>query len=174
VAEVNRVELAHQVIAWFAAGLAAGYAGPLAGAAAAGAAPAVVAGMDYVSATIGARRRQHAAETLIYAADEFGAETSEDFVEFLKATVSDEGHQELLARALTITQDTAMREKLRALGRAIAAAASDTGTKVDTELRFIRIIADLDEPHIRLLKLLSTEPPTNYPSDRNLVAIQPE
>jgi hypothetical protein len=51
VAEVNRVELAHQVIAWFAAGLAAGYASPLAGAAAAGAAPAVVAGMDYVSAT---------------------------------------------------------------------------------------------------------------------------
>jgi hypothetical protein len=41
----------------------------------------------------------------------------------------------------------------------LASAASDTGTKVDDELIFIRALADLDEPHIRLLKLLNTDPP---------------
>ena len=151
-AEVGRAELARQVVVGFAAGLAAGYAGPLAGTAAAGAAPAVLAGMDYISATIGARRIRHATETLTDAADEFGALTPEEFVDFVEATVADEGHQELLARALTIAQDTALRNKRRALGRALASAANDTGTKVDAELLFIRILADLDEPHIRLLK----------------------
>jgi hypothetical protein len=35
--------------------------------------------MDYISATIGSRRREHAAETLMDAADEFGAQTPEEF-----------------------------------------------------------------------------------------------
>lgn len=52
-----------------------------------------------------------------------------------------------------------MRDKRRALGRALAAAASDTGTKVDTEMLFIRVLADLDEPHVRLLRLMNTAPP---------------
>jgi hypothetical protein len=77
-------------------------------------------------------------------------------VAFVEAAVSDEEHQELLARALTIAQDTAMRDRRRALGRALASAASDTGTKVDEELLFIRVLADLDEPHIRVLRLMST------------------
>jgi hypothetical protein len=51
-----------------------------------------------------------------------------------------------------------MRDKRRALGWALAAAASDTGTKVDPEMLFVRVLADLDEPHIRLLCLLSTVP----------------
>jgi hypothetical protein len=106
-----RYELARQVVVGFAAGLAAGYAGPLPGAVAAGAAPLVQAGMDYISATIGSRRLDHATETLTDGADEFGARTPKEFVEFVKAAVSDEEHQELLARALTIAQDTAMRDK---------------------------------------------------------------
>lgn len=68
------------------------------------------------------------------AADAFGALTPKDFIEFVEAAVSDEEHQELLARTLTIAQDTAMRDKRRALGRALAAAAGDVGTKVDDEL----------------------------------------
>jgi len=84
----------------------------------------------------------------------FGAKKREEFKAFVEAAVSDEEHQELLARALTIAQDTAMRDKRRVLGRALAAAASDTGTKVDEELLFIRVVADLDEPHIRLLRLM--------------------
>jgi hypothetical protein len=53
--------------------------------------------------------------------------------EFVKAAVSDEERQELLARALTIAQDAAMRDKRRALGRVVVQAASDIG-KIDKEL----------------------------------------
>jgi hypothetical protein len=118
--------------------------------------------MDYISATIGSRSREHAAETLTDAADEFDAQTPEEFLEFINAAVSDEDHQELLARALSIAQDTAMRDKRRALGRALASAASDIGTKVDEELLFIRVVADLDEPHVRLLRLMNTAPHTQW------------
>ena len=159
VPEVDKRELARQVVVNVGAGLAAGYAGPMAGTLAAGAAPLVMAGMDWFSATIGKRRVEHATETVIYAAEEFGAETPEDFVEFIKKAVCDEEHQELLARSLTIAQDTAMRDKRRALGRALASAASDIGTKVDEELLFIRVLDDVDEPHIRLLRIMSAVPP---------------
>lgn len=151
-------EVAKQVVVNVAAGLA-GYLGPGAGAVAAGAAPIVLAGLDYISDTIGSRRLDHATETLTDAAEEFGAETTEDFVEFVKAAVSDEDRQELLARALTIAQDTAMRDKRRALGRVVAQAAHDTGTKVDKELVYLRVLDDLDEPHIRLLRRMTTKPP---------------
>jgi hypothetical protein len=77
---VTREELVRQVVVFVAAGLAASYAGPIAGAAASGAAPAVLAGMDYISATIGSRRLEHATETLGDAADEFGAKMPEEFV----------------------------------------------------------------------------------------------
>ena len=106
--EPSRTELTRQVVVGLAVG-AASYAGPVAGTLASGAAPAVLAGMDYISATIGTRRLEHATETLGDAADESGAKTPEEFIEFVKAAVRDEQHQELLARALTIAQDTATR-----------------------------------------------------------------
>jgi hypothetical protein len=119
----------------------------------------MLAGIDYISAAIGARRLEHAAETLSDAADEAGARTAEEFVEFVRAAVTDPEHQELLARALTIAQDTAMRDKRRALGRALALATTDTGTKVDDELLLIRVLADLDPPHIRCLRIMAAGPP---------------
>lgn len=42
----------------------------------------------------------------------------------------------------------------------LATAASDSGSKVDAELLFIRVLAELDEPHVRLLRLMSTKPPS--------------
>jgi hypothetical protein len=163
-------EVAQQVVVNVAAGLA-GYLGPGAGAVAAGAAPIVLAGLDYISGTIGSRRLDHATETLKDAAEEFGAETTEEFVEFVKAAVSDEDRQELLARALTIAQDTAMRDKRRALGRVVAQAVRDIGTKVDKELIYLRVLDDLDEPHIRLLRLMTTKPPHLDPVNRQMEAI---
>ena len=127
--------------------------------------------MDYISATIGSRRLEHATETLTDAADEYGATTPEEFVAFVEAAVSDAGHQELLARVLTIAQDTAMRDKRRARGRALAAAASDTGTKVDDELLFIRALDDLDSPHIRCLRIMATEPPHLDAVNRQMLAV---
>jgi hypothetical protein len=91
-------------------------------------------------------------------AEAFGAETDEEFLKFVEAAVSDDDRQELLTRALTTASDAAMRDKRRALGRALAAAASDTGTKVDTEMLFIRALEDLDEPSIRVLRIMSTVP----------------
>jgi hypothetical protein len=91
-------------------------------------------------------------------AEAFGAENLESFKEFVNAVISDDEHCELLARALIAGQDAAMRDKRRALGRALASAASDTGTRVDDELLFIRVLADLDEPHIRLLRLMQNTP----------------
>ena len=44
----------------------------------------------------------HATETLTDAPIEFGAATTEEFIEFVEAAVSDPERQELLARALTI------------------------------------------------------------------------
>ena len=92
------------------------------------------------------------------AADELGAETPEQFMKFVEDAVSNPEYQELLARALTIAQDTAMRDKLRALGRALASAVAETGTTVDDELAFIRTLADLDPPDIRVLRLTNTVP----------------
>src|SRR5215470_12806420 len=43
-----------------------------------------------------------------------------------------------------------MRDMRRALGRVVSQAAKDTGTKVDNELIYLRVLADLDEPHVRL------------------------
>ena len=163
-------EVARQVVVNIAAGLA-GYMGPGAGAAAAGAAPLVLVGLDYISSTIGARRLDHATETLTDAANELGAETTGEFIEFVKAAVSDEDRQELLARALTIAEDTAMRDKRRALGRVVAQAANDTGTKVDKELIYLRVLADLDEPHVRLLRVMSTRPPYQDAFNQQVEAI---
>lgn len=155
--EVSRAELARQVVVGLAAGAAASYAGPVAGTIASGATPVLLAGMDYISATIGTRRLEHATETLGDAADEAGAKTPEDFIEFVKAAVRDERHQELLARALTVAQDTAIRDKRRALGRALTAGIAGDDAKIDAELLFIRAVADIDTPHIRLLALMASE-----------------
>ena len=156
--EMTRTELARQVIVNLAAGAVSGYVGPLAGTAATGAAPAVLATMDYIAAAIGKRRREHAAETLTDGADEVGAQTPEEFTDFVMALLRDDEHQELLSRVLTAAMDTAMRDKRRALGRSLASASDETGTTVDDELVFIRVLADLNAAHVRLLRLMSTVP----------------
>jgi hypothetical protein len=45
-----------------------------------------------------------------------------------------------------------------AAGRALANALNDTGTKVDNEIAFVRMLADLDPVHIRVLKIMSRRP----------------
>jgi hypothetical protein len=61
------------------------------------------------------------------------------------------------ARTLTIGQDTALRDKRRAHGRALAAGIAGDDAKIDDELLFIRAVADIDTPHIRLLALMAGE-----------------
>lgn len=103
------------------------------------------------------QRLTYAAETLADAAGEAGT-TSDGFDEFIRKLAGDEEHHELLARVLAIAQDSAMRDKRRALGRILANAADETGTKVDMQFAHARVIADLDPVHVRLLRLMSLPP----------------
>src|ERR1022692_524663 len=87
-------ELAIEVVVAVAAGVA-GLKGPEATAVATGVSPLATAALVRISETIRSRRLKHAAETVMDGADAFGAETVEQFVEFIEAAVSDEEHQEL-------------------------------------------------------------------------------
>ena len=141
-----------------AVGAAAGLAGPDAAVAGAGLAPVLEGVLSQVFGRLSAKRAERVAETLVDAAEDLGGDTAEQLRRFADAAASDETYQELLARTLTIAQDTAMRDKRRALGRALANALDDTGTRVDDEIAFVRMLAELDPVHIRVLKIMSRRP----------------
>jgi hypothetical protein len=142
-----------------AVGAAAGLAGPDAAVASAGLAPVLEDVLGQIFSRLSAKRAERVAETLTDAAEELGGDPAEQLRRFADAAASDEAYQELLARTLTTAQDSAMRDKRRALGRALANAADDTGTRVDQEIAFVRMLADLDPVHIRVLKIMSRRPP---------------
>jgi hypothetical protein len=71
--------------------------------------------------------------------------------EFMDLAVSDDRRHELFARSMRIAQDTALRDKRRALGRALAAGVMGDDARIDEELLFMRAVDDLDEMHLRLL-----------------------
>ena len=100
---------------------------------------------------LGRRRAEHAAETMLAAAEAANLSLSD----FLDHAVSDDRRQELLTRALWIAQDTALTAKRRVLGRALASGVMGDDAKVDEESLFVRAIEDLDAVHIRLLSRLA-------------------
>ncbi len=57
-----------------------------------------------------------------------------------------------------MAQDTDLCDKRRALGRALANALDDVGTVVDDEIRFVRLLGEIDPVHIRVLKIISRRP----------------
>ena len=71
--------------------------------------------------------------------------------EFMDLAVSDDRRHELFARSMRIAQDTALRDKKRALGCALAAGVMGDDAWIDEELLFMRAVDDLDEMHLRLL-----------------------
>jgi hypothetical protein len=144
------------VVAFGSAGV--GLAGPDLAAAATGLSPLLEAGIGHVYERLSSSRRERAADTLQDAADAAGAKSDEEFIAFIEEALSSDERQELLARVLLIAQDTSVRNKRRALGRALASAVADNGTKVDEELVFIRVLDDLDAFHIRLLRLMTGKP----------------
>jgi hypothetical protein len=141
-----------------ALGGAAGLAGPDAAIAGAALAPVIEDVLGQILNSLGSRRRERVNETLIDAAEELGGDTAEQLRRFVEAAALDETYQELLARTLTIAQDTAMRDKRRALSRALANALGDKGTKADDEIAFVRDLGELDPVHIRVLKIMSRRP----------------
>lgn len=141
-----------------AVGAAAGLAGPEAAIVSAGLTPVIEEIMHRFVSGLAARRAERVAETLTDAAEELGGDMAQQLQRFADAAAADETYEELLARTLTAAQDTAMRDKRRALSRARANALDDTGTKVDGEIAFVRMLADLDPVHIRVLKIMSRRP----------------
>jgi hypothetical protein len=135
--------------------------GPYGAAAATVATPIAMRIASYVVIKLAQRRVKHAAETVLDAAE--AAELPLD--DFIDRAVSDDRRHELLARTLTIAQDTALRERRRALGRALAAGVMGDDAKIDEELLFIEAVADLSEPHIRLLARMEhdAQPPGMSP-----------
>jgi len=124
--------------------------GPEAAMAAQAAAPVLEAMFTAAVVRLGRRRVERAAETLVDAAEA----ADMPLPEFMDKAVSDDRRQELFARTLTVAQDTALRSKRRALGRALAAGVVDDDARIDQELLFIRAVADIDTMHVRLLALL--------------------
>lgn len=124
----------------------------------AGLTPVIEEVLGQLLGRLNTNRAERVVETLVDAAEELGGDTSEQLRRFADAAASDETFQELLARTLTIAQDTAIRDKRRALSRALANALDDVGTKVDDEIAFVRMLADLDPVHIRVLKIMSGRP----------------
>jgi hypothetical protein len=142
-------DLASQIMAGFFSGVLAAYGmGP--GVLGAMFQP-VVAKIMASFRRIGQRRIKHSAETLLDAADAAALPIDE----FFAKAVADDRRHELLARALVIAQDTAVRDKRRALGRALAAGVMGDDARIDEELLFIRAIDDIDEMHIRVLGCLA-------------------
>jgi hypothetical protein len=80
----------------------------------------------------------------------------------------------LFARTLVIAQDTALRDKRRALGRALGAGVMNDDAQIDEELLFIRAVADIDEMHIRLLAHVADwEVPVHHPNLPEILDVDP-
>jgi hypothetical protein len=141
-----------------AIGAAAGVVGLDAAVVGVGLTPVIEEVLGRLYSGMTSRRGRRVAETLTDAVEELGGDAAEQLKRFAEAAASDETYQELLARTLTVAQDTALRDKRRALGRALANALDDTGTRVDDEMAFARMLADLDPVHIRVLKIMSRRP----------------
>ena len=139
-------DLAIQIAAAALTGIAT-LAGTVPGAAATMFQPIVAAIMTAAVQCLGKRRAEHAADTLMDAADAAGVPLGE----FMDLAVSDDRRHELFARSMRIAQDTALRDKRRALGRALAAGVMGDDARIDEELLFMRAVDDLDEMHLRLL-----------------------
>lgn len=148
-------ELAAQI---FAASVLAplNFLGPAGSAPATIATPIAMRIASFVVVKLSERRVKHAAETILDATE--AAQLPLD--DFVDKAVSDDRRHELLARTLFIAQDTALRSKRRALGRALAAGVMGDDAKLDEELLFIRAVADVDEMHIRLLQRMLQPGPT--------------
>jgi hypothetical protein len=93
------------------------------------------------------RRIWHGIDMLNAALEDSGLSLEE----FLDLAVSDDKRQELLARALTIAQDAALRARRRGLGRSLSAGITGDDAKINEEHLFMRAVADVDEAHLRLL-----------------------
>ena len=106
-----------------------------------------------VSETL-ARRRARGRQALAVAASSTDI-TPEDLLDRI---LRDEQLLDLAAAVVAAASETMVEAKIQALGRALAAGALATDDAVVDEQRFlVDILADLEAPHIRVLKQLSIQ-----------------
>jgi hypothetical protein len=140
--------VARTVVAILSAGISV--LGPEAAAAAVTMTPATEAGVMRAFNAIGRRRLAHACEVVEIAADV----NDVDVESFLHTVLRDDAHQEFVARCIAVAQDASLRGKRIALARSLAQAAAGDDAVLDDEFLFLRAVADLDAPHIRILHRL--------------------
>jgi hypothetical protein len=158
-AEVQADQLLAMRTAWATLTGYATVVSPVMGAAATALTPIYEAIATFAVKKLGQRRIEHAAETLLDAAEA----ADEPLADFIDKAVADDRRHELFARTLRIAQDTALRDKRRALGRALAAGVMGDDARINEELLFIRAIEDIDEMHIRLLARMANQLTTPLP-----------
>lgn len=95
-----------------------------------------------------------AAQALSIASDEAGMSAEAMLIRIAE----DEQMLGLMAAAVTAAGNSAMHEKVAALGRSLGALAADPA-KIDPEALWIRILSELEAPHVRVLLELQREDP---------------
>lgn len=80
--------------------------------------------------------------------------------DFLKGLTKDDLRLALLAEALSAASRTAVDEKIRAFGVALAnGALTDDDARLDEERVWVQILAEVEAPHLRVLHVLSLDKP---------------
>ena len=145
---------AESVAAFLAAG--AGIMGPPEAAllAAAGA-PILVRVFERIADRVSSLRRRRCGEVYVEVTD-LAAMSIEELTD---RVLADERLLDLFSRVLLDVQDMALRRNRRALARSLAASALEPiPARIDVALLVRSAIRDLDEGHIRLMAVLSSEP----------------
>lgn len=101
------------------------------------------------------RRAAAAAQALDVAIEEHGNET-----ELVRCLLADDQHTELTMQVLKAASETAYQEKIKALGKTLAAGAKSN--RVDHQAVVAGIVADLEVPHVQMLLLMAR---IEYPDD---------
>lgn len=135
--------------------IAAGAATGLGSAATAGGALPVamtIAAAHAATQEIGARMNKIHAEREAELLNQAAATSSLTAKELIRRILEDDELTLLAAEAVDSARRTRVKEKVRALGRSLGAIVADTA-QVDEEGIWIRILASMEPPHIRLLAM---------------------
>jgi len=122
-------------------------------------APGASVALRLLLETIGPFRIRNVERTIQTGADEAGI-TPEQLA---KALTADQTRQLLASEVVRVAMSTASDRKLRALATVLATGATTADSNVvDRELLFVRVLADLEEPHVVLLNLIGDVVPEGY------------
>lgn len=104
------------------------------------------------------RQQQKLGRTVEVGMDRSGLSTDE----FLKTLTKDDLRLALLSEALSAASRTAVEDKIRAFGMALAnGALTEDDARVDEERIWVQMLSEIEAPHLRVLSVLSAEKPVH-------------